>query len=59
MGSSIVELAKGTAQEAHVGETAIVHYTGWLEGGMKFDGSQDCNEPISFGLGANRIIPPL
>ncbi len=51
-----VDLVKGSGREAHVGETAIVHYTGWLEDGTKFDSSVDRGEPFSFQLGAGRVI---
>ena len=39
-----------------MGETAFVHYTGWLEDGTKFDSSVDRGDPFSFRLGAGRVI---
>lgn len=38
------------------GQTAIVHYTGWLEDGRKFDSSKDRNEPFSFPIACNMVI---
>ena len=38
------------------GQTAIVHYTGWLEDGTKFDSSKDRNDPFSFPIQAGMVI---
>lgn len=55
-GLQYVDLVKGEGREAHVGETASVHYTGWLKDGTKFDSSVDRGQPFSFRLGAGRVI---
>ncbi|MCW5784959.1 MAG: FKBP-type peptidyl-prolyl cis-trans isomerase [Nitrospirales bacterium] len=55
-GLQYVDLAIGSGREAHAGETAIVHYTGTLTDGKKFDSSKDRNSPFSFRLGAGRVI---
>jgi len=39
------------------GQTAIVHYTGWLEDGTKFDSSKDRNNPFSFPIDCGYVIP--
>jgi FKBP-type peptidyl-prolyl cis-trans isomerase FkpA len=39
------------------GQTAIVHYTGWLEDGTKFDSSVDRNDPFSFPIDCGYVIP--
>jgi FKBP-type peptidyl-prolyl cis-trans isomerase FkpA len=39
------------------GQTVIVHYTGWLEDGSRFDSSQDRSEPFSFPLDVGFVIP--
>jgi len=55
-GLQYVDLKKGSGREAHAGETAIVHYTGWLTNGTKFDSSKDRDEPFAFRIGAGRVI---
>ncbi len=53
----IKDIVKGTGEEADVGKTVTVHYTGWLMDGTKFDSSLDRNQPFSFTLGERRVIP--
>ena len=46
----------GTGAVATPGKTAVVHYTGWLLDGTKFDSSRDRNQPFSVALGAGQVI---
>jgi FKBP-type peptidyl-prolyl cis-trans isomerase FkpA len=46
----------GTGTEATAGKTAVVHYTGWLMDGTKFDSSLDRNQPFSFPIGGGQVI---
>ncbi len=50
----------GTGAEAKPGDSASVHYTGWLciDGvkAAKFDSSKDRNDPFTFELGAGMVI---
>jgi FKBP-type peptidyl-prolyl cis-trans isomerase len=39
------------------GQTAIVHYTGWLEDGTQFDSSRDRGKPFSFPVACSYVIP--
>jgi FKBP-type peptidyl-prolyl cis-trans isomerase len=59
----IEDLATGEGAVIQAGQTAIVHYTGWLydasapdKKGRKFDSSRDRNQPFSFSLGAGEVI---
>ena len=50
------DIAAGTGAAAQSGQTAKVHYTGWLKNGQKFDSPQDRNDPFEFTLGAGQVI---
>ncbi|MBW3660878.1 MAG: FKBP-type peptidyl-prolyl cis-trans isomerase [Gemmatimonadetes bacterium] len=56
-GLRYVTLEEGSGEVAEAGDTVIVHYTGWLPSGEKFDSSRDRGEPFQFLLGAGRVIP--
>ncbi|MBD1922815.1 FKBP-type peptidyl-prolyl cis-trans isomerase [Microcoleus sp. FACHB-831] len=55
-GLKYVELQEGTGATPKKGQTVVVHYTGTLENGTKFDSSRDRNEPFSFKLGVGKVI---
>ncbi len=50
------DLVVGTGDEAQVGSTVSVHYTGWLVDGTKFDSSLDRGVPLEFVLGQGSVI---
>lgn len=50
------DLTVGEGDEAQVGDTVSVHYTGWLEDDTKFDSSVDRGTPFEFTLGAGTVI---
>jgi len=47
---------KGTGRQLKAGDTVILHYTGLLTNGVKFDSSRDGNQPFAFKLGAGQVI---
>jgi FKBP-type peptidyl-prolyl cis-trans isomerase len=55
-GLRYVDQVVGSGAEAQKGQTVVVHYTGWLTNGTKFDSSVDRGQPFSFALGAGRVI---
>ena len=50
------EVEAGTGAQAEAGKTVSVHYTGKLQDGKVFDSSVSRGEPITFPLGAGRVI---
>ncbi len=46
----------GVGPEAQAGKKVIVHYTGTLTDGTKFDSSLDRGTPFDFTLGAQQVI---
>ena len=50
------DLVVGTGAEAVAGKRVVVHYTGTLTDGSKFDSSLDRREPFSFKLGGGQVI---
>ncbi len=50
------DLTVGEGDTATIGQTVVVHYTGWLEDGTKFDSSKERDMPFDFPLGGGRVI---
>lgn len=52
----IEDIKVGTDEEVKDGDHVVVHYTGWLEDGTKFDSSKDRKEPFETAIGAGYVI---
>jgi peptidylprolyl isomerase len=50
------DLRLGTGPSPNPGQIAVVHYTGWLTNGTKFDSSLDRGQPFEFPIGQGRVI---
>lgn len=55
-GLYVRDLAEGDGATASPGDTVVVHYTGWLPNGRKFDGSRERGEPAAFPLSQGGLI---
>lgn len=55
-GLQYTDLIVGTGAAASAGDTAVVHYTGWLLDGTKFDSSLDRGDPLQFAIGRGQVI---
>jgi len=55
-GLKYTDIVVGAGQSSAAGQTAVVHYTGWLTNGTKFDSSLDRGQPFEFPLGQGRVI---
>lgn len=50
------EITEGTGETPQTGQTVVVHYTGTLTNGTKFDSSVDRGQPFKFKLGIGQVI---
>jgi peptidylprolyl isomerase len=55
-GLEFEDLKVGTGASPQTGQTVVVHYTGWLTDGKKFDSSVDRGKPFSFKIGQGQVI---
>ena len=50
------DLAEGSGDPVESGDQIVVHYTGWLPDGTKFDSSRDRDEPLGLQIGVGDVI---
>jgi peptidylprolyl isomerase len=50
------DIKVGTGAQPKPGQTVIVHYTGTLQNGTKFDSSRDSGQPVPFPIGVGQVI---
>ena len=55
-GLRYVDVQVGEGKSPEQGDTVVVHYTGSLADGKKFDSSRDRDRPFSFKLGSGQVI---
>ncbi len=55
-GLQYVITKQGGSEKASVGDTVVVHYTGKLLNGNKFDSSLDMGKPLEFPVGQSVVI---
>jgi peptidylprolyl isomerase len=55
-GLKYIELAPGAGEPPKAGATVLVHYSGWLTDGKRFDSSVERGEPFTFPVGRGRVI---
>lgn len=55
-GLQYIDFKIGDGASPQKGQLVLVHYTGWLDDGKKFDSSRDRGKPFGFKVGTGQVI---
>lgn len=55
-GLKYTDLKVGDGPSPTPGQVCVMHYTGWLTDGTKFDSSVDRGQPFEFAIGQGMVI---
>ena len=55
-GLKYYDIVEGDGPSPEDGQIVVVHYTGWLEDGTKFDSSLDRGQPFTFPINTGSVI---
>ncbi|HSJ06323.1 MAG TPA: FKBP-type peptidyl-prolyl cis-trans isomerase [Longimicrobiales bacterium] len=55
-GLHVEDLREGEGPAAEAGQVVVVHYTGWLADGTRFDSSRDGDDPFPVRIGTGEVI---
>jgi peptidylprolyl isomerase len=55
-GLKYADLAVGQGPTPREGQVVVVHFTGWLKDGTKFDSTHDRGRPFGFPVGSGQVI---
>jgi FKBP-type peptidyl-prolyl cis-trans isomerase FkpA len=56
-GLHVEDVQEGSGRAAAPGDIIVVHYTGWLADGTRFDSSRDSDTPYTLAIGTGEVIP--
>ncbi len=55
-GMQYADIATGRGPNPTEGQVVVVHFTGWLDDGTKFDSTHDRKKPFGFPVGSGQVI---
>lgn len=55
-GLQFIDVVEGNGDTPVPGQIAVVHYTGWLSDGTRFDSSWDAGTPLHVTFGSGQVI---
>lgn len=56
-GGQFAEITIGKGATPRDGQTAVMHFTGWLDDGKQVDSSRNHQKPFGFVVGSKQVIP--